>query len=84
MSALGQKRTLFMLPFYVCFAHESGHAQRLGRQEGFMSTRPKQNHGEGRPPSSICHGSAQAAGSSSEASSFSGLFTRVETGHIAI
>jgi hypothetical protein len=25
MSAMGQKRTLFTVPFYVCFTPESGH-----------------------------------------------------------
>jgi hypothetical protein len=33
MSAMGQKRTLFMLPFYVCFTPESGHLSAWGRQK---------------------------------------------------
>ena len=30
MSAMGQKRTLFTVPFYVCFAPESGHLSAWG------------------------------------------------------
>ena len=39
MSALGQKRTLFTVPFYFCFAPESGHLSAWGRQRIYLHPR---------------------------------------------
>ena len=40
MSAMGQKRTLFTVPFYVCFTPESGHLSAWGGRNYFEDTPP--------------------------------------------
>jgi hypothetical protein len=53
MSALGQKRTLFMLPLYVCFAPESGHLNVCAAGRIYEHT-PSLREGSHRP---VCRAS---------------------------
>jgi hypothetical protein len=53
MSALGQKRTLFMLPLYVCFAPESGHLNVCAEGRIYEHT-PSLREGSHRP---VCRAS---------------------------